>query len=90
MASASSRVRYKATNTQTGEVYIGNARELAGKLHVSRATIYGYSATGQPYKAVWMFENEGEEPKSESDYRIPQSLLDEWDKVVKGFRRCRA
>ena len=85
---ASYRMRYRATNTKTGEVVEGNSQEMIDRFHIARNNLYQYSSTGQLFNYQWIFSRICDE-KVESNCKIHKAKLAklaEWDRVTEPFK----
>lgn len=74
------RKKYKATHSKSGRTFEGSAQTIANLLHTDRKIIYSYAQTGSRVRGVWEIEDMTEYPEKTNKY-IPQSKLDDWDRV---------
>lgn len=78
-------VIYKAENLVTGEVIEGGARDLAKVFGMTINAIYNAVSNEGCVKKGWIVYKEN--MVKDNAYRLPQELLEEWDRVTAPFKR---
>ncbi len=78
---------YTATHDVTGEQYQGTATEVAKILGVAATTIYKVQVEGRKVHGHWIIKKEGQQCGAKPGWKLPQSMLDEWDALTSPVRR---
>ena len=83
------KVKYKATNIETGEEHIGNADELSKILYAPTGEIYRTASTGTRLSGVWKIEKITFKKYSDPSKRFPYKVLNDWDALTGPYIRRR-
>lgn len=78
-------VIYRATHNTKGKVYEGTASEIAARIKVYKSTIYKITSS-KVVGGCWLVERISELSESETTYRFPQDLIDDWNRTTKPFK----
>jgi len=80
------KVKYKATNIETGEVVVGDVNELSKILYASAGAIYRTVSCNTHLGGVWKIEKETFKESAEPKKNYPFNILRDWDRTTKPFK----
>lgn len=85
-------VVYEVTNIKTGEMFVGTAEDISGRLGVSRGYISKQEIQGKRVCLDWKIVKLDQRAIVEkpNNHSIPYALQEEWDKVTAPFKKLYA
>lgn len=81
------KIKYRATNKDTGEVIEGYAEEMKNVLNIGLSTLYTAASTGRKIGRKWSVDKI-DESEIDNNYKFTKDNLSDWDKVTAPFKKA--